>query len=194
MASTISRALLPADCGADRRWPGCRGARRWRIRLPARRRHGCRARRALPNLIEREGLAIGSADEIHLAAESFGEGFPALAEFSGGEDEHAISGRGEIGDGGFHGAGAGGGEQQHVVLSADKGLQLPQHALIERAELGGAVVDVRGGHGELGGGQQGGRAGRKKSGFTNHDDDSLAPILASGPGIPDPHIMGARTR
>ena len=103
---------------------------------------------------EVEGLAVGRFDDVDFAAESFGQAHPALAEFSGGEDQDAVAGRGEVGDRGLHGAGAGRGEQQHVVFGADEDLELGEDFLEEGAELGGAVVDVGGGHGELGGGQQ----------------------------------------
>jgi hypothetical protein len=56
--------------------------------------------------IEREGFAVGRGDEIDLAAESLGEAGPSLAELAGAEDEDAVAGRGEIGDGGLHCAGA----------------------------------------------------------------------------------------
>ena len=67
---------------------------------------------ALSSPIQRNGVAVRSGDEIDLAAEGLSERFPALAEFSGGEDEDAIAGRGEVGDGGLHCAGTGGGEEQ----------------------------------------------------------------------------------
>ena len=43
------------------------------------------------DLVEREGLAVGGFDDVDFAAEGFGEGGPALAELSGGEDEDAVS-------------------------------------------------------------------------------------------------------
>ena len=55
--------------------------------------------------VQREGLAVGRGDEIDLAAEGLGEAGPALAELAGGENQHAVAGRGEVGDGGLHGAG-----------------------------------------------------------------------------------------
>ena len=46
------------------------------------------------------------ADDVDVAAEGFGQGRPALAELAGGQDEHAVPGRGEVGDGGLHRSGA----------------------------------------------------------------------------------------
>ena len=117
---------------------------------------------------EVEGLAVGGGHHVGLAAEGLGEAGPALAEFAGGEDQDAVAGRGEIRNRGFHGAGAGAGEQQDVVLGADEDLELGQHLLEEGAELGGAVVHVGGGHGELGGGQQRSRAWGIKTSLANH--------------------------
>ena len=96
-------------------------------------------------------------------------GRPAFAELAGGEDEDAVAGGGEIGDRGFHGAGSGGGEDDDVAgLGADKLLELDQDAGVEGAELGGAVVNVCGSHGELGGGEQRGGAGGEEAGFADH--------------------------
>ena len=118
--------------------------------------------------VEVEGLAVGCGDHVRLAAEGLGQACPALAEFAGSEDQDAVAGRGEIGDRGFHGAGAGTGEQEDVVLGADEDLELGEHLLEEGAELGSAVVDVGGSHGELSGRQQRRWAWRKKTGLTNH--------------------------
>ena len=51
-----------------------------------------------PDLVEREGLAVGGGDDVDGAAEVFGEGGPALAELAGGEDEDAVAGAGEVRD------------------------------------------------------------------------------------------------
>jgi len=120
------------------------------------------------DLLQVEGLAVGDADQIGVATKSFSQRKPAFAEFSGGENEDAVAGRGEVADGGFHGSGTGCGEEQDVILGADELLQLGQNASVEGAELGGAVVDVRGGHGELGGGEEGGRTWSKKACFAEH--------------------------
>ena len=131
------------------------------------------------DFVEREGLAVGCFDDVDVAAEGFGEGGPALAELAGGEDEYAVAGRGEVGDGGFHGAGAAAGEDDDVVLGADELLELGEDAGVEGAELGGAVVDVGGGHGELGGGEQGRRARGEEASFADHGF-----IVASPAGRP----------
>ena len=120
------------------------------------------------DVIEGEGLAVGGADDVYGTAEGFGEGRPALAELAGCEDEDAISGGGEVGDGGLHGSGAGGGEEDDIVGGADEVFELGEDAGVEGAELGGAVVDVGGGHGELGGGEEGGGAGGEEAGFADH--------------------------
>ncbi len=120
------------------------------------------------DLVEGEGLAVGFLDDVDVAAEGFGESGPALAELAGGEDEDAVAGRGEVGDGGLHGSGARAGEDDDVVFGADEVFELGEDAGVEGAELGGAVVDVGGGHGELGGGEQGRRAGSEEASFTDH--------------------------
>ena len=112
-----------------------------------------------------------------MAAEGLGDAGPALAELAGGEDEDAVAGRGEVGDGGFHGSGAGAGEDEDVVLGADEVLELGEDAGVEGAELGGAVVDVGRCHGELGGGKQWRRARREEASFADH-----ASIVASWRG------------
>ncbi len=115
-----------------------------------------------------EGVTVGSGEEIDLAAKGLGESDPALAEFAGREDEDAVAGRGEITDGGFHGAGSGAGEDDDVVLGADEQLQLGQHFRVESTKLRGAVMDVCRGHGKLSGRQQGGGTGSVETSFTEH--------------------------
>src|SRR5579884_1755463 len=78
----------------------------------------------LAYLIERKGLPVGGLHHVYSTAKGFRQCFPALAEFSGGEDEHAVTGRGQVGDGGFHGSRAGRGKKKHIIFSADEGLQL----------------------------------------------------------------------
>jgi hypothetical protein len=51
---------------------------------------------------------------------------------------------------------------------------LGEDASVEGAELGGAVVDVGSGHGELGGREQGSRTGSKEASFAEHGGFSLA--------------------
>ncbi len=76
------------------------------------------------DFVEGEGLAVGFFDDVGVAAEVFDQGGPALAELAGGEDEDAVAGRGEVGDGGFHGSGAAGGEDDDVVFGADEVFEL----------------------------------------------------------------------
>ncbi len=130
------------------------------------------------DFVEREGLAVGRADYVDVTAEGLADAGPALAEFSGGEDEDAVAGRRQVGDRGFHRAGAGAGEDDDVVGGADELLELGKDAGVERAELGGAVVDVGRGHGELGGGEQGRWAGCEEARFADHRD-----ILAGRLGV-----------
>ncbi len=120
------------------------------------------------DFVEREGLAVGGADDVDVTAEGLADAGPALAELAGGEDQDAIAGRGEVGDRGLHGAGAGAGEQDDVVGGADELLELGEDAGVEGAKLGGAVMDVGRGHGELGGGKQGRWTGREESRLADH--------------------------
>lgn len=120
--------------------------------------------------VDRKRLAVGGGDDVDGTAEGLSEGCPALAELAGGEDEDAVAGAGEIGHGGFHGAGAGGGEQDDIVGGADEVFEPGEDAGEESAELGGAVVDIGGGHGELRGGEEGGWAGGEETGFADHVD------------------------
>ncbi len=83
------------------------------------------------DLIEREGLAVGHLDDIGVAAEGFDQRGPALAELAGGEDEDAVAGRGEVGDGGLHGAGAAARQDDDVVGGADEVLELREHAGVQ---------------------------------------------------------------
>ncbi len=121
------------------------------------------------DFVEREGLSIRGGDDVDLAAEGLGESRPALTELAGGEDEDAITGGGEVRDSGFHGSGAGAGENDDVACAgADELLELGEDAGVEGAELGGAVMDVGSGHGELGSGKQGRWAGSEEACFADH--------------------------
>ena len=96
-------------------------------------------------------------------------GGPALAEFAGGEDKNAVAGGGEVRNSGFHGTGAGGGKNDDVAgLGADKLFELGKNVGEKGAELGGAVMHIGRGHGELGSGEERRGAGSKEAGFTNH--------------------------
>ena len=117
---------------------------------------------------EVEGLPVGGGEHVDFAAEGLGQSGPALAEFTGSEHQDAVAGRGEIGDRGLHGAGAGTRKDDHVVPGADKVFQLREHAGVEGAKLGSAMVNISRGHGELGGRQQGRWAWSVKSGLPDH--------------------------
>jgi len=73
---------------------------------------------------EVEGLAIGGGDGFRNAAEGLSQADPAFAEFARCKYQDFIARRGEVRNGGFHGAGAGAGEQQDVVLRADEDFEL----------------------------------------------------------------------
>ncbi len=121
------------------------------------------------DLIERKRAAVGGFHHVDVAAEGLGDAAPALAELAGSEDEDAVAGRGEVGDGGLHGAGAAAREDDDVVLGADELLELGEDAGVEGAELGRAVMNVSGCHGELGGGKQGRRARSEEASFPDHE-------------------------
>ena len=110
---------------------------------------------------EIEGLTIGSGDQFNLAVESLGQIAPALAKLAGGEHDDLVTRRGEIGDGGFHGAAAGGSKDQNIILGADEGLEISHGAAEDLAELGGAVMHVCGRNGVLRGRKKRSRAGSK---------------------------------
>ena len=128
---------------------------------------------------EIEGLAVGSADHLGFAAEGLGSPVQRSPNLPAVRTTRLVAGRGEVGDGGFHGAGARGGEQEHVVIGADKDLQLREHLLVKGAELRRAVVHVGGCHGELGGGKQGSGSGGIKAGLADHG-------LSLWPGLAEP--------
>jgi hypothetical protein len=66
---------------------------------------------------------------------------PAFAEVPRREDELPLAGRGEIRDGGFECARAGGREHEHVVLRAVHLCEAGEAALVDLAVVAGAVVD-----------------------------------------------------
>ena len=126
-----------------------------------------------PRPVRRSGRR--SSEHVHFAAECLGQAHPALAEFAGGEHQHPVARRGQIGDRGLHGAGAGAGKEENVVLGSDKNLELGKHLLKEGSELGCAVVDVRRRHGKLGRGQQRRRPGCEQARLPDHDSPRFGP-------------------
>ena len=115
----------------------------------------------LAHLFQVEGLAIRGADHIDLAAKCLGQADPALAELARRQHQHAVPGRGQVRDRCFHRSGTGGGEQNDVVLSPDKGLQIAEYLQVQGAKFGGPVVYIGCSHSELGRRQKRGRAGSK---------------------------------
>ena len=118
--------------------------------------------------IKREGLPVGRADDIDLAAEGLGQRRPALTELACREHKHAVAGRGEVGDGGLHRSGAGTRKNDDVVLGADELFELRENALIERTKLRRAVMNVGRCHRELRGGEKRGGTRRKEARLANH--------------------------
>ena len=88
-------------------------------------------------------LAPGVANRLNVEAVALADRDPALAERPVADDGDAVAGRAEVEDGGLHRARAGGAEDEHVVGRADDVAQLAEHALVDRAEVGAAVMDDR---------------------------------------------------
>ena len=109
-----------------------------------------------------EGLAVGDLDQFDLAAEGLGEIAPALAKLSGGQHDDLVAGRSEVGNRGFHGAAAGGSENENVILGADEGLEIGKCTGEDFAEFRRAVMHVRGGDCILGGWKKRSRTGSKE--------------------------------
>ena len=130
-----------------------------------------------------KSFTVGLLDHIHLQAEGLGQIHPALAEFARRQHQHAVARRGQIRDRSLHRARPGAREQQHIVLRADKDLQLRQNFGEQRAELRCAMMNVGRRHGKLGSGKQGRRTGRKQAGFADHG--SLLRFLSDSAGEAD---------
>ena len=122
----------------------------------------------LAHLLDRERFPVGCRDHIHVAGVRARQRRPALPEFAGRKHQHAVAGRGDVADRGLHGAGARAGEQQHIVRSADKDLEVSKHLRKQAAKLGRAVVHIGRGHGELRRGQQRRGAGGKQACLADH--------------------------
>ena len=84
---------------------------------------------------------------------------PALAELAGGAHEDPVTGAHEVRERRLHRTRAARGEREHVVLRAEDGRQLGQHALVHLVEGGRAVVEHRRGHRLRDGGRDGRRPG-----------------------------------
>ena len=83
------------------------------------------------------------AESGDLAAVPLGNLDPALAEGAGGDDEDAAAGSAQIRDGGLHGAGPGGGEQQNIGRCPADLLQAIEALAVDRQKVVGAMVDDR---------------------------------------------------
>ena len=68
---------------------------------------------------------------------------PALAEVAGRDDEVRLARRDEVLDGRLERAGSRRGEEQHVLLGAADLAEPRQAALVDRLEVGAAVMDDR---------------------------------------------------
>jgi hypothetical protein len=106
-------------------------------------------RQLAAHFVERKCFAIGSGHGFHGAAKRLGQRGPALAELAGGQHEHAVAGRSQVRDRGFHETGARRGQHEHVVLCADELLHVGQHAREQSAELGRAMMRAIGSHRRL---------------------------------------------
>src|ERR1019366_3915938 len=108
-----------------------------------------------------EGLPVRNLDELDLAGKRLGEITPAFAKLSGGKHDNFLAGRSQVGNRGLHGAAAGRGENENVVVSADEGLEIGKCTGEDFTEFGRAVMHVRGGNGILSGWKKRSWAGSK---------------------------------
>ena len=95
-----------------------------------------------------DGGGIGRAPPLalehgHVGAEGLRHRHPAVAEGAGGDAQHAIARLDQVREDRLERAGAGGREQQHVVLGAEDELELAQHLAVGRDEGRAAVVLLR---------------------------------------------------
>ena len=88
-------------------------------------------------------LAPGVAEHVHVRAERGRHRDPALAEAPGRDHEMPLARRDEVRHRRLERAGARGSEEEHVVLRPADLAQPGEHALVDRQELGAAVVDAR---------------------------------------------------
>ena len=92
--------------------------------------HSVIGREFFAHLLRRYRLAIRRAHGLELAVVGFGQALPSLAKLSRGNDQHFIAGRSQVGHRSFHCPRAGRGEHHHVILCADKNLQIGQHSRV----------------------------------------------------------------
>ena len=92
------------------------------------------------DFILRKSLTVGGADQFNRATESLRQIAPALAKLARTEHQNFVAGRSEVRDRTLHDAGAGGSQNQNVVLGADEFLHVAQNPGKQGTEVGGAVM------------------------------------------------------
>ena len=167
MASTTSKASLPAAAQHLRHSLHVMANAGRGFRRLHQHQLGVAAQRSLRSF-QRQRLSIGSADDVRLAAKRLRQAGPAFAEFTGGQHQHAVARRGQIGDRSLHRPSAGTGQQNDIIFGADKRLELFQNALIQGAKFRSAMVQISGSHGKLRRWQQRSRAGSKETRLMEH--------------------------
>ena len=102
------------------------------------------------------GVPVGRFELDHAEPIGLADGQPPLGKRAGIDHDHPVAGREGVGHRRFHGAGAGAGRGDHILLSLHKTLQSLAHLEKERVVFSGPVMDDGPGHGE----QDIGRDGR----------------------------------
>ena len=120
-----------------------------------------------------DGLGIGRPPPLafehrHVRAERARHRDPAVAERAGGDAEDAIARLDEVREHRLERAGAGGREEQDVVLGAEDELELAQHLAVGRDEARAAVVLLRRAHDGQHLGRHRHRAGREQERVVSH--------------------------
>ena len=114
--------------------------------LRVRYENGLRAaelREARGDVVWGRNLSPGVLERLELGAICRSDRLPALPEVAGGDDEDPLARRAQVRDCRLHRAGSRGAEEQHVPLGAEDIAQAHEGALIDRFEIGSAVVDDR---------------------------------------------------
>jgi hypothetical protein len=90
------------------------------------------------------GVGLGARLEVEagdFGAEDFGDVGEAVAELTDGDGEDFVAFGEGVDEGGFHGAGAGGGVDVDLVFGAEEELEALHDARLHFGELGSPVVD-----------------------------------------------------
>jgi hypothetical protein len=95
------------------------------------------------NVLCGRNLAPRVFECLHLRAIGRRDRAPTLAEVAGGDDEHPLARRAEVRDRGLHRTCSGRGEEQHVAFGQEDFSQARERALVDRLEVGPAMVDDR---------------------------------------------------